>query len=171
MKLSAGILLYRGHGKATEVLLVHPGGPFWAKKDAGAWSLPKGEVIDGEEPQLAAKREFAEELGLPLPEGALEELGSNKVSSGKTVIAWSLAADLDVSVINSQTFEMVWPPKSGQTQQFPEVDRAAWFTVSEAVVKLSPGQVVFVERLAARRGAAVQTKAVKPPKPEQTSLF
>jgi predicted NUDIX family NTP pyrophosphohydrolase len=147
---SAGILLHRGG--ATEVLLVHPGGPFWARKDAGAWSIPKGEVEAGETPEAAARREFAEETGTTLPDGALEPLGSVKLKSGKVVHGFAVAGDLDPEAIVSSTFELEWPPRSGRITTFPEVDRAGWFGLDEAREKLNPAQAAFVDRLAASAG-------------------
>jgi len=145
-KRSAGILLYRAH----EVLLVHPGGPFWARKDAGAWSIPKGEYEEGEDPRSAALREFAEELGSPLPAGTeLVELGTVKQKSGKVITAYAARGDLDPDAIRSNTFTTEWPPRSGRMQEFPEVDRAGWFGLDEAREKLNPAQAAFVDRLAA----------------------
>ena len=148
-KLSAGLLLHRGTGEALEVLLVHPGGPFWARKDEGAWSIPKGEYLAGEDPLEAARREFDEELGTSPPDGPLLDLGEVRQAGGKHVVAWALRGDLDVDEITSNTFEMVWPPRSGQVQSFPEIDRAGWFTVEEARVKLLSGQLPFLDRLVA----------------------
>ena len=143
---SAGILLYLG----DEVLLVHPGGPFWAKKDAGAWSIPKGEYEDGDDPRACALREFEEELGTPLPaETELIELGEVRQKSGKVVTAYAAAGDLDADAITSNTFTMEWPPRSGQMREFPEVDRAAWFGLDQAREKLNPGQAELLVRLAA----------------------
>ncbi len=147
---SAGILLHRAD--RAEVLLVHPGGPYWARKDAGAWSIPKGEVEEGEEPRTAALREFAEETGTRLPDGALEPLGSVKLKSGKLVHAFAVAGDLDPEAIVSSTFELEWPPRSGRTRTFPEVDRAGWFGLDEAREKLNPAQAAFVDRLAGAGG-------------------
>ena len=126
---SAGILLYRrGSAGGLEVLLVHPGGPIWARRDAGVWSIPKGEYGDDEEPLTAARREFAEELGSPAPDDAPPlDLGEVRQKSGKRVRAWALPGDLDAAVVTSNTFEMQWPPRSGRMQAFPEVDRAQWF--------------------------------------------
>src|ERR1700742_2680148 len=129
---SAGLLLFRNAGANLEVLLVHPGGPFWAKRDHGAWSIPKGECEAGEDPRSAAWREFGEELGSPAPEGDALELGEIRQKAGKTVVAWAIAGDLDPEQITSNTFEMEWPPRSGRSQQFPEVDRAGWFSLPEA---------------------------------------
>jgi predicted NUDIX family NTP pyrophosphohydrolase len=151
MATSAGILLYReGHSDASglEVLLVHPGGPMWAPRDLGAWSIPKGEVEPGEAPLDAALREFAEELGSPAPAGEPVAIGEVRLKSGKRVWAWALAGDLDVSSVVSSTFEMAWPPRSGSMQTFPEVDRAEWFGLDLAKEKLNPAQAAFVDRLA-----------------------
>jgi predicted NUDIX family NTP pyrophosphohydrolase len=145
---SAGLLLYRFNGEAEiEVLLVHPGGPFWAKKDDGAWSLPKGENEVGEGPLTVAEREFEEELGQPPPSGTRRDLGELDQSSAKRVHAWAIEGDLDADHIVSNTFEIEWPPKSGAVVNFPEVDRAGWFTLSEARIKLLSGQVGFLDRL------------------------
>jgi predicted NUDIX family NTP pyrophosphohydrolase len=148
-KRSAGLLLYRGADGDLEVLLGHMGGPFWAKKDAGAWSLPKGELDPDEPPEQAARREFQEELGLPAPEGEYLELGEVKQSGGKVVTAWAVAADLDPAAVVPGTFELEWPPRSGRTQEFPEVDRVGWFPVAEAREKLVKGQLPFLDRLVA----------------------
>jgi predicted NUDIX family NTP pyrophosphohydrolase len=143
-KQSAGILLRRG----DEVLLVHPGGPFWAKKDAGAWSIPKGEYEAGDDPRACALREFEEELGTALPaDTELVELGSVKQKSGKVITAFAAEGDLDTETITSNTFEIEWPPRSGRMQAFPEVDRAAWFSLAEAREKLNPAQAEFLVRL------------------------
>jgi len=144
---SAGLLLFRRAGDALEVLLVHPGGPFWAKRDLGAWSIPKGECEDGEDPRAAAWREFGEELGTPAPDGRALELGEIRQKAGKTVLAWAVAGDLDADRITSNTFEMEWPPRSGRTQSFPEVDRAGWFGLAEARERINPAQVELLERL------------------------
>lgn len=137
-----------------EVLLAHMGGPFWARRDAGAWSLPKGEHEPGEESLAAAQREFSEELGLPVPGGSALELGALKQPSGKVVHAWALEADLDVSEVHGNTFELEWPRGSGQVRRFPEVDRAEWFAISAARERLIGGQVPFLDRLLERLGAA-----------------
>jgi predicted NUDIX family NTP pyrophosphohydrolase len=147
-KRSAGLLLYRRARPGLEVLLVHPGGPFWRAKDLGAWSLAKGEIDPGEEPAAAALREFEEETGTRL-EGALVPLGEVRQAGGKTVIGFALEGDLDAEAIQSITFELEWPPRSGQRQSYPEVDRAAWFTVEEAREKLNPAQAAFLDRLVA----------------------
>jgi predicted NUDIX family NTP pyrophosphohydrolase len=146
---SAGILLHRDGDDGTEVLLVHPGGPFWARKDLGAWSIPKGELDEGEDPRATARREFEEETGTPLPDGALEELGTVKLKSGKLVEAFAVAGDLDPATLTSNTFELEWPPRSGRIQAFPEIDRAEWFGLDAAREKLNPAQVAFVDRLEA----------------------
>jgi predicted NUDIX family NTP pyrophosphohydrolase len=146
---SAGLLLFRGAGEALEVLLVHPGGPVWAKRDLGAWSIPKGECEDGEDPRAAARREFGEELGTPVPEGEALELGEIRQKAGKTVLAWAVAGDLDADAIYSNSFEMEWPPRSGRMQSFPEVDRAGWFGLAEARERINPAQVELLERLSA----------------------
>jgi predicted NUDIX family NTP pyrophosphohydrolase len=147
-KRSAGLLLHRRVGDHVEVLLVHPGGPYWAKKDDGAWSLPKGEYLDDEATLEVALREFDEELGSEAPDasGAVF-LGELRQPGGKLVSAWSLQGDLDVAVISSNTFEMEWPPRSGRIAEFPEVDRAGWFDLDEARRKLLRGQVAFIDRL------------------------
>jgi predicted NUDIX family NTP pyrophosphohydrolase len=147
---SAGILLYRrGPDGALEVLLVHPGGPLWARKDAGAWSIPKGEIDEGDDPEACARREFEEETGSPPPPGPLTELGRIRQRSGKLVDAWALAGDLDADAISSNLFELEWPPRSGQRRSFPEVDRAGWFSLEAAREKLNTGQHPFLDRLVA----------------------
>jgi len=145
-KRSAGILIYKRDGGALRLLLVHPGGPFWAKKDLGAWSIPKGEYADGEDPLAVARREFAEELGRA-PDGDFQELGELVQPSRKVVMAWALEGDFDVGTLTSNTFELEWPPKSGRKRSFPEVDRAAWFTPEEAQQKILRGQRAFIDRL------------------------
>jgi predicted NUDIX family NTP pyrophosphohydrolase len=132
----------------VELLLVHPGGPFWAKKDDGAWSIPKGEHEPDEEPLVAARREFAEELGTPSPDGDVVDLGEVRLSSGKRIRAFALEGDLDVEAITSNEFEVEWPPRSGRLQRFPEVDRAEWFAPEDARRKLNAAQAAFVDRLA-----------------------
>jgi len=145
---SAGILLHRSGAAGVEVLLVHPGGPFWAKKDAGAWSIPKGEYEDGEDPLACALREFEEETGTRLDSTDVVELGSVRQKSGKQVTAWAVAGDLDPATVRSNTFAMEWPPRSGRQAEFPEVDRAEWFGVEVAREKLVSGQVELLDRLA-----------------------
>ena len=144
---SAGIVLSRDGANGLEVLLVHPGGPIWARKDAGVWSIPKGEYGPDDDPLAAARREFEEELGSAAPDGAPLDLGEVRQRSGKLVHAWALEGDLDASAAHSNTFAMEWPPRSGQTQEFPEVDRAEWFTIGEAREKLVSAQVAFLDRL------------------------
>jgi predicted NUDIX family NTP pyrophosphohydrolase len=131
------------------VLLVHPGGPLWARRDLGAWSVPKGECEPGEDPLAAARREFAEELGSPAPEGEVSDLGEIRQKSGKLVRAWAIAGDLDAGRIESNLFELEWPPRSGRRRAFPEVDRAEWFGLQEARVKINPAQVPLLDRLQA----------------------
>ena len=140
-KQSAGILLYRRKKDLLEVLLVHPGGPFWAKKDQGAWSIPKGEY-EGEDALAAAKREFEEETGIPM-EGEILALSQQKQKGGKLVDAWAVEGDLDVERVRSNTFEMEWPPKSGNKQ----IDKAGWFPVATALEKINPGQAAFIHEL------------------------
>jgi predicted NUDIX family NTP pyrophosphohydrolase len=145
---SAGLLLHRGAGDRLEVLLAHMGGPFWAKKDDGAWSIPKGEYEPDEDPLAAARREFTEELGSPPPDGAdYRPLGEVRQKNGKVVTAWAVAGDLDVATVVSNTFEVEWPPRSGRRQEFPEVDRAAWFDLAAARPKLVAAQTEFLDRL------------------------
>jgi predicted NUDIX family NTP pyrophosphohydrolase len=151
-KQSAGILLYRGRGPALRLLLVHPGGPFWAKKDLGAWSIPKGEYEEGENPLAVARREFEEELGSPAPAGATSELGELVQPSRKVITAFAVEGDFDAGMFTSNLFEMEWPPKSGRLQSFPEVDRAQWFPLEEAREKILPGQRPFIDRLLDRLG-------------------
>jgi predicted NUDIX family NTP pyrophosphohydrolase len=149
-KQSAGILVYRRVNGGVEVLLGHPGGPFWAKKDAGAWSIPKGEYEEGEDPLTAAKREFHEETGQSAPDGDYSDLGDFKRKDGKTIKAWAVQGDIDAAKISSNSFEMEWPPKSGQKQTFPEIDKAAWLPIQDAAPKLHQGQAIFLDRLATK---------------------
>jgi predicted NUDIX family NTP pyrophosphohydrolase len=154
-KTSAGILLFRRRGDGVEVLLVHPGGPFWAKKEGGVWSVPKGEYVDPEEPRACALRELGEELGPAAPELALEdlvELGQVTQKSGKVVSCWAAEAEFDPAKVDSNLFEMEWPPRSGQRQQFPEVDRAEWFGPEMAKEKINPAQAELIDRLLAQLG-------------------
>jgi predicted NUDIX family NTP pyrophosphohydrolase len=145
---SAGILLYRLPEDGLEVLLGHLGGPFWAKKDDGAWGIFKGEYAPEDEDALsAARREFEEETGSPPPDGEPLALGEVRQSTGKLVVAWALQGDLDADSVQSNSFEMEWPPRSGRRESFPEIDRAAWFDASTAKRKLLPAQVAFVEEL------------------------
>jgi predicted NUDIX family NTP pyrophosphohydrolase len=147
-KLSAGILLFRvSDSDVLEVLIVHPGGPFWAKKDEAAWSIPKGEYLEGEDAYQAARREFREELGTDAPPRSSIDLGEIKQSSGKRIRVWAIEGDLDSSKIESNTFAIEWPPKSGESADFPEVDRAAWEPIAVARRKVHKGQVDFLSRL------------------------
>ena len=143
---SAGLLLYRRRSEALEVFLGHPGGPFWKKKDVGAWSIPKGLIVPGEKPLAAAKREFAEEIGYS-PKGKTLPLGDAKQPGGKTVHVWALEGDFDPDDLRSNMFKMEWPPRSGNQQSFPELDRAAWFAMPEAMRNILKGQAVFLARL------------------------
>jgi predicted NUDIX family NTP pyrophosphohydrolase len=152
-KRSAGLLLFRkASASDIEVMIAHMGGPYWANTDLGGWSIPKGECELGEEPLTAARREFVEELGHDVPSGDFIDLGEVPQSSGKRIRAWAVEGDLDVSHITSNTFAMEWPPGSGRTQQFPEIDRAGWFDLDTARTKLVKGQVRFIDRLIARLG-------------------
>lgn len=146
---SAGVLLYRRRAGSLEVLLVHPGGPFWAKKDRGAWSVPKGEHDEGEAPLDAARREFEEETGTR-PAGDFLPLSPVRQKGGKTVRAWAVAGDMDPAGIRSNTFKMEWPPRSGRQQEFPEVDRAAWFPLDEARERILESQAPLLDELARR---------------------
>ncbi|TWR27028.1 NUDIX domain-containing protein [Mucilaginibacter achroorhodeus] len=147
MKQSAGLLLYRTVENRTQVFLVHPGGPFFAKKDDSSWSIPKGQFDDDEDALAAAKREFVEEIGKTI-DGDFIKLQPIRQKSGKTVYAWAVEADIDHTSIVSNTFEIEWPPRSGKRKSFPEIDRAGWFTLQEAEQKLIPAQVKLVEELA-----------------------
>jgi predicted NUDIX family NTP pyrophosphohydrolase len=150
-KRSAGILMYRQEGEDILVLLVHPGGPFWAKKDFGSWSIPKGEIAEGEDALAAARREFAEETG-STPEGEFQPLGELIQSGGKHVVAWAICGNFDPQTLTSNRFEMEWPPRSGRIRSFPEVDRAAWFTIAEARERLLRAQTTLIDRLLDRIG-------------------
>lgn len=152
-KASAGLLLYRRRGKQLQVLLVHPGGPFWLRREAGAWSIPKGEFEPGEHPFDAAKREFEEETGLRV-EGAFLPLTPRKQPSGKMVHVWAVEGDCDATAIESNTFRMEWPPHSGRLQEFVEIDRADWFGIGAARQKLHRGQIGFLDELEQRLAAA-----------------
>ena len=145
-KKSAGLLMYRRRQSGLEVFLVHPGGPFWARRDEGAWSIPKGEYASGEDPLDTARRDFQEETGFE-GEGDFIPLTPRKQPSGKVISAWALEGDCDASLIKSNTFSMEWPPRSGRQQEFPEVDRAGWFTVPAAKEKILKGQVPFLNEL------------------------
>jgi predicted NUDIX family NTP pyrophosphohydrolase len=139
--------LHRRRDGELEVLLVHPGGPFWARRDAGAWSIPKGEYAEGEDPLAAARREYAEELGSPAPDGDVHDLGEIRQKSGKLVRAWTLEGDLDADSIVSNTVDIEWPPRSRRTISIPEVDRAQWFGLADARERINPAQAAFLERL------------------------
>ena len=149
-KLSAGVLLYRIRDGVVEVLIAHPGGPFWARKDDGVWSIPKGEYPDGDDPWAAAQREFREELGLSVPAGVPIDFGPLKQPSGKVVTAFAMAGDLDVTDARSNTFELEWPKGSGTVREFPEVDRVGWFPVTQARTKLLKGQRPYLDLLMAQ---------------------
>jgi predicted NUDIX family NTP pyrophosphohydrolase len=159
MKRSSGILLFRldEAGREPEVLLVHPGGPFWAKRDLGAWSIPKGEYEEGEDPRACALRELGEELGSPpsIDPDALIDLGEIRQKSGKLVRAWAAEGDFDPAMLRSNTFKMEWPPRSGAEREFPEVDRAEWFDPVEAREKINPAQAEFVDRLLERQTSGI----------------
>ena len=148
-KLSAGLLMFRRCGADLQVFLVHPGGPFWKKKDHGAWSIPKGEYEKGEDPLDAANREFEEETGIK-PEGEFIALDQMKQPSGKVITAWAFEGDCSPKALRSNTFSMEWPPKSGRKQEFPEVDRADWFTLDDARKRIVKGQIGFLDQLMTR---------------------
>ncbi|MFP4002226.1 MAG: NUDIX domain-containing protein [Alphaproteobacteria bacterium] len=145
---SAGLLLYRRDGDTVRVLLVRPGGPFWQKRDAGAWSVPKGEYDPGEDPETVARREFEEELGVGPPPGDARYVGEVVQAGGKRVVAYAIEGDLDVSAVESNSFEMEWPPRSGRRRSFPEVDRAEWFPLDVAREKILPAQCPLLDYLA-----------------------
>jgi predicted NUDIX family NTP pyrophosphohydrolase len=167
-KRSAGLLLFR-RSNHLDLFLVHPGGPFWARKDNGAWSLPKGEYSEDEDALQAAKREFQEEIGISV-DGDFFPLGELRQPSGKLITAWALEKDVDPALVKSNSFSMEWPPKSGKTQEFPEVDRAAWFPISLARTKLLKGQVAFINRLAKKLSVSNEDNGPSGA-PEQSSLF
>jgi predicted NUDIX family NTP pyrophosphohydrolase len=146
-RTSAGILLFRPRNGRLEVLLAHPGGPFFANRDAGHWTIPKGEADGDEELTAVARREFEEETGHPAPDGAPVDLGSIVQKGGKVVHAWALEGDLDPATASSNTFEMVWPPGSGRLRMFPEIDRVEWFDVDEAKRRVKPTQIPLIDRL------------------------
>jgi predicted NUDIX family NTP pyrophosphohydrolase len=155
-KVSAGVLLFRQRGGGLEVLLVHPGGPFWSRKDAGAWSIPKGLVDDAEDELTAGRREFAEETGHD-PVGAFFPLGSLKQPGGKTVCIWAVEGDWDPTLLVSNSFSMEWPKGSGKLRAFPEVDKAEWFSLDAARSKILKGQAAFLDRLASRPDATARS--------------
>jgi len=151
-KTSAGIVLFRKRPAGVQVLLVHPGGPFWARKDAGAWSIPKGLADEGEDRLAAAKREFLEETGMAI-DGEFLDLGAHKQpGGGKTIVAWAHEGDFDPASLKSNTFPMEWPPRSGKTAEFPEVDKAGWYDLDEALVKATKGQRPIIAALAEKLG-------------------
>jgi predicted NUDIX family NTP pyrophosphohydrolase len=147
-KVSAGILLFRRRPAGVEVMLVHPGGPFWAKKDAGAWSIPKGLADEGEDLLATAKREFLEETGAAV-DGEFLDLGAHKQPGGKTIVAWACEGDFDPTLLKSNMFTLEWPPRTGRIVEFPEVDRAAWYSIDEAFMKISKGQKPIIAALEA----------------------
>ncbi|PBC03074.1 NUDIX domain-containing protein [Mesorhizobium sp. WSM3860] len=149
---SAGLLIFRQTAGVFEFLLVHPGGPFWARKDEGAWSIPKGLIDDGEDDLVAARREAEEELGVAI-DGDFQPVGSYKQPGGKIVIAWSVEADIDVDAVRSNMFTMEWPPRSGAMKEFPEVDKAGWFSLPEAGLKILKGQRSILDDFLERRRA------------------
>ena len=165
-KQSAGILLYRFKDGKLQVLIAHPGGPFFAKKDEGNWSIPKGLYEDNGDPFEAAKREYEEEIGAPAPSSPYIELGEIKRKDGKTICAWAAEGDVDESKVRSSTFEIQWPPKSGKKQEFPEIDKALWFNLDSASQKLQPAQVEFLKRLAKQLNISFAPKIS-----QQGSLF
>jgi predicted NUDIX family NTP pyrophosphohydrolase len=148
-RTSAGILLWRRGAGAVEVLLAHNGGPYWARKDHGHWTIPKGEAEPGEELSEVARREFAEETGHDVPQGPLIDLGQIRQKSGKVVLGWAVEGDLDPAAAVSNTYELEWPPRSGRVQSFPEIDRIEWFDLEEARARLKAAQVPFLDRLQA----------------------
>jgi predicted NUDIX family NTP pyrophosphohydrolase len=148
-KKSAGLLLYQVRNKSKEVFLVHPGGPFWKNKDLGSWSIPKGEFAENEDPLEAAKREFEEETGFSI-DGKFIKLTPAKQKSGKIIFAWAVRGDVNTENTRSNTFEPEWPPHSGKKQEFPEIDKSKWFTISQAKEKINPGQLKLIEELMTR---------------------
>jgi predicted NUDIX family NTP pyrophosphohydrolase len=157
-RTSAGLLAFRHKVGRLEVLLVHPGGPLWAKRDLGAWSIPKGEYEEGEDPEAAARREFEEELGVDAPASSLRPLGEIVQAGGKRVVAFAAEVDLDTTAIRSNEFEMEWPPRSGRRQRFPEIDRAEWFGLAEARRRIIPGQIPLLDGLASGQATATPTQ-------------
>jgi predicted NUDIX family NTP pyrophosphohydrolase len=167
---SAGLIVYKLNDGQPQVLMAHMGTPWWAKKDDGAWSIPKGLIEEGEEPLDAARREFGEELGLPVPDGDLIELGDIKQHNNKIVSAWAIESDMDVSEISSNTTKIEWPPRSGKLQEFPEIDRAAYMSLAEAAKKCINGQAELFERLANELHVPFGPEEIPKP-PAQGSLF
>jgi len=168
---SAGLLLYRQKDGKLEVLIAHPGGPFFVKKDNGIWSIPKGLYEDNEDPFDAAKREFEEEIGLPAPGGEYIDLGEIKRKDGKIIRAWAVEGNIDEGKVKSNSFEMEWPPRSGQKQEFPEIDRAEWFGLTTASQKLQIAQVEFLKRLAEYLKINFSAHTSDGSVPEQYKLF
>ena len=156
MRLSAGILLWRDGPHGPEVLLGHMGGPFWARKDAAAWTIPKGEYEPDDDPLASACREFAEEIGCPVPASEFADLGEVRQSGGKVVRAWAATGDLDPATAVSNTFELEWPPRSGRRQSFPELDRVEWFDLATAAAKIVVAQRAFLDRLSNRLGDSLE---------------
>lgn len=169
-RLSAGLLMFRRTNNSLEVFLVHPGGPFWQKKDLGAWSLPKGEYEDGEDPLVAAKREFVEETGIN-PMGDYVSLEALKQPSGKVITAWAFEGNCNPAEIRSNTFALEWPPKSGKIQKFPEIDRAGWFSIEDARARLIKGQLGFLETLLKRLPFVPEPSSNTKRQPAQPTLF
>lgn len=170
MKTSAGLLVYKNAGEYLEVLLVHPGGPFFAKKDLGVWSVPKGEIREHENMLDAAKREFKEELGMDAPKGDMVELGSVRQAGGKTVFAWAIEGDIDTTLAVCNTVKMQWPPRSGKVIEFPENDKTEWFPLALAAQKINPAQIDFLHQLA--RTLELEFGETQPDdNPPQQSLF
>jgi predicted NUDIX family NTP pyrophosphohydrolase len=161
-KTSAGILMYRRSGDSIEVFLVHPGGPFWIRKDLGSWSIPKGEYEPGEDPLDAARREFNEETGF-VADGEFIPLTPIKQKSGKIVSAWAVEGNVDATAIESNMFSMEWPPKSGRQEEFPEVDRAGWFTPDEGRLKVNPAQAAFIDTLCAYLSSSTVSSSPQTP--------
>jgi predicted NUDIX family NTP pyrophosphohydrolase len=158
-KSSAGLLLFRIESRRLHVLLVHPGGPFWQRRDDGAWSIPKGEFEPGEDALQAARREFEEEMGFAPPGGDAIELEAVRQTSGKVVQSWAIEGGCDIASVKSNTFSMEWPPRSGRMQSFPEIDRAAWFTLEAARSKILKGQAPLLEQLAEKVRGHIDTDA------------
>jgi predicted NUDIX family NTP pyrophosphohydrolase len=159
-KISAGILLFRRGPNGVQVLLVHPGGPFWARKDAGAWSIPKGLADEGEDLLAAAKREFLEETGKAI-DGEFLDLGAHKQPGGKAIVAWAMEGDFDTESLKSNAFSIEWPPRSGRMAEFPEVDKAAWHSIDEALGKVTRGQRPIIAALADKLGAKAHVGALE----------
>lgn len=165
-KHSAGLIIFRRTGNEPEALLAHMGAPWWVKKDTGAWSVPKGEIDEGEDPLETAKREFGEELSLSIPEGKFIDLGTIEQHNNKTVQAWAIEGNVDAGNIKSNTFKTEWPPRSGKVQEFPEIDRAAWFNLADASQKVVRGQGELFQRLAQHLGVKIDDNP-----PKQGSLL